>query len=158
MVLVTQESLVQALRKCLESNSARFCKSERKNISTMLSVPQSMSLSQQNQCAWRENPNTWNSSLTIGSSVTQVTLAGRPSSIPCSRPSIKLWSEAAAWATSGQLLATVIGSPPTPSLNSLLPLRNNKVLIAHSVNTIQSIINIEEEYVSKKRCIRYKIE
>lgn len=143
MEQVTQESLVQALRTCLVSNSVRFYKNVKRSTSTTLSDLQSMSRSQQSQYAWRESQSTWSLSLTIGSSVTHHTRAGKHSSIPCSHHSTKLLLEAAAWAISKPLSATVIGSPPRLKVNSLL-LRNSK-LQAHWVIINQSKRNIEDE-------------
>jgi len=143
MVQVTQESLELELRTCLESNSRRFYKNAKRSTSTTLKDRQSTSQNQQNQYAWRGNPNTWSLSLTTANSVIHPTLAGRHSKRLCSLHSIKPSLEAAAWATSKRLLATVIGSPLKLKVNSLL-LRNNK-LLAHWATTIQSKRTIEDE-------------
>ena len=143
MEQVTQESSVQALRTCLESNSGRFYKNAKRSTSTTLKDRQSTSQNQQNQYAWSGNPNTWSLSQTTANSVIHPTLAGRHSKRQCSHHSTKQSLEAAAWATSKRLLATVIGSPLKLKVNSLL-LRNNK-LLAHWAIIIQSKRTIEDE-------------
>jgi hypothetical protein len=143
MEQVTQESLVQAQRRCLESNSVRYYKNVKRSTLTMLKDLQSTNQNQQSQYVWRENQSTWNLSQTTANLVIHPIPAGKHSNILCSHHSIKQLLEAAAWATSKRLSATVIGSPLKLKVNLLL-LRNNK-LLTHWVTRNQSIRTIEDE-------------